>query len=92
MTDIRPIHETSDGVNRMKCVKNGVKILYGVSSLQSADRYEDPETGDTFLMGFGEKIRPSATSKEERIEKAVERADVIPEHCKERLDEMGVEY
>ena len=92
MTDKRPIHETESGVNRMKCVKNGVKILYGVSSLQSADRYEDSETGDTFLMGFGEKIRPSATSSKERIEKAVERADVIPEESKERLDELGVDY
>lgn len=92
MTDMRPIHETESGVNRMECVENGVKILYGVDSLQSADRYRDPVTGDTVLMGFGEKIRPSASSQQDRILKAVERADVIREHCKDRLDEMGVEY
>lgn len=92
MTDKRPIHETESGANRMRCVKNGVKILYGVDSLQSADRYEDSETGDTFLIGFGEKIRPSATSREERVRKAVERADVILEESKERLDELGVGY
>jgi len=92
MTDERPIHETGSGVNRMKCVKNGVKILYGVDSLQSADRYRDPETGDTVLLGFGEMIRPSAITHQDRVEKAVERADVIPERVKDRLDEIGVDY
>lgn len=92
MTDTRPIHETENGVNRMKCVKNSVTVLYGVDALQNADRYKDEETGDTFLTGFGDKYYPEGETRAERVEKAVERADVIPERVAERLDDMGVDY
>ena len=92
MTDTRPIHETEDGMNRMNCVKNGVTVLYGVDALQQCDRYEDKETGETVLIGFGDKYYPDGETRAERVEKAVERADVIPERVKESLDDMGVDY
>jgi len=92
MTDTRPIHETENGVNRMNCVKNSVTVLYGVDALQNADRYEDTETGETVLIGFGDKYYPDGDTRSERIEKAVERADVIPERVQSTLDEMGIGY
>lgn len=92
MTDTRPIFETEDGVNRMRCVKNSVTVMYGVDCLQQCDRYEDPETGNSILKGFGDKFYPDGETRGERVEKAVERADVVPERVAERLDELGVDY
>lgn len=92
MTDKRPIFETENGVNRMKCVKNGVTVMYGIDMLQDADRYKDTETGKTVLVGFGEKYRAAGETREERIENAVRAADVIPERVKESLDGMEVDY
>jgi len=92
MTNTRPIHEHAEGITRLKPVKNGVTLMYGVDSLQQCDRYECPECGDTMLLGFGQKRRPTAETREERIEKAVEEADVIPERVKESLSEMEVDF
>lgn len=92
MTDRRPIFENEDGLNRMNCVKNSVTVLYGVDALQQADRYEDPESGNSILTGFGDKFYPEGDTREERVKEAVSRADVIPERVKESLDDMGVDY
>lgn len=92
MTDKRPIHETENGGSRLKCVKSNVKVLYGVNALQNAVRYKDEKTGDTFLTDFGEKYHVSGDTASERVRKAVETADVIPELVAERLDELEVDY
>ena len=92
MTDMRPVYESEDGANRMKCVKNSVTVMYGVDALQQADRYKDSETGETVLIGFGDKYYPEGDTRSERIENAVERADVIPDRVKDSLDSMGIDY
>jgi hypothetical protein len=92
MTDKRPIYESENGVNRMKCVKNSVTVMYGVDALQQADRYEDSETGESVLVGFGDKYRPEGDTRMDRIKAAVERADVIPERVQDTLDSMGISY
>lgn len=91
MTDFRPMVEFDDGEKRLKCVKNSVTVMYGLDSLQQADRYSHEDFGGSVLTGFGDKYRAEGDTREERIRNAVERADVIPDSIRERLEDLDME-
>lgn len=93
MTDKRPMVETGDGRIRLKCVKNGVTVMYGVDALQQADRYGHEDVETTVLTGFGDKYYPEGETHDDKIRNAVELADVIPERVREQLEglEMRVD-